>query len=500
MMAGTIFFRIWKSSKHGLCDHYWQAACLSHHAGQLSGLQIQQQTKFSLASVQLQHQAKLSISSSQQQQQESINYSSLSHIHGLQCNLLLQSAGNKLPINSTRMYSTPQRSSSFFGKILDNLKEESQRNTEMKKNIEEFKKDMEELSKSDTVTKAREKFKKIEEETAQGSLKARQHIDKIKQRVSQTVEDAQNIEIIQKASRMTEGAREKVQQVGQNISQKGEELSKTQTYQAIKEEVQASRLLGGSTRVYRRPTTLRRRSERNPEADQRVMEANTEATGVVLHKDSRFSQSWQEFRDNNPYVNRVLEWKTKFDESDHFVVRTSALVKDKITELFGPVFHQTDLSKTLTEICKMDPDFNKDTFLLEIEYDLIPNILEAMLRPDFEILKDWTYERAYSIAVAEAKHNSTLGHHTETQVLDLDHIELAMGKMLDEGPVLAVTFQAQVTHCTRNISTGEIVEGDPAQTLRRHYVWVFCRDQTELDPRAAWKLLEYTFQSVTQLV
>lgn len=59
-------------------------------------------------------------------------------------------------------------------------------------------------------------------------------------------------------------------------------------------------------------------------------QANTEASGMVLHKDSQFAQSWQNFKDNNPYVNRVLIWKTKLDESDNPVVRASMLVKDKV--------------------------------------------------------------------------------------------------------------------------------------------------------------------------
>ena len=54
-----------------------------------------------------------------------------------------------------RHYSTPQKPGNFFGKILENLKEESARNTDLKKSIEEFKKDMEELSQTETVIKAR---------------------------------------------------------------------------------------------------------------------------------------------------------------------------------------------------------------------------------------------------------------------------------------------------------------------------------------------------------
>lgn len=57
----------------------------------------------------------------------------------------------------------------------------------------------------------------------------------------------------------------------------------------------------------------------------------------------------------------------------------------KVSELFGGVFQRTELSEALTEICKMDPTFDKERFLLECEYDMIPNVLEAMIRPDLEV-------------------------------------------------------------------------------------------------------------------
>jgi import inner membrane translocase subunit TIM44 len=117
-----------------------------------------------------------------------------------------------------------------------------------------------------------------------------------------------------------------------------------------------------------------------------------EATGVELHKDSRWYQSWQNFKDNNAYVNKIFDWKMKYDESDNPVVRASRLVTDKVSELFGGLFSKTELSEVLTEICKIDSNFDKNQFLKDCEQDIIPNILEAMIRGDLEILKDWCYE------------------------------------------------------------------------------------------------------------
>lgn len=44
--------------------------------------------------------------------------------------------------------------------------------------------------------------------------------------------------------------------------------------------------------------------------------------------------------------------------------------------------------------------------------------------------------------------------------LVLFSLQLAMGKMMEQGPVLIITFQAQLVMVIRNMK-GEVVEGDP---------------------------------------
>lgn len=50
--------------------------------------------------------------------------------------------------------------------------------------------------------------------------------------------------------------------------------------------------------MYSAPKVLRKRKEIGDTSDDRPVEANTEATGVELHKDSKFYQSWQNFKVN----------------------------------------------------------------------------------------------------------------------------------------------------------------------------------------------------------
>ena len=54
-----------------------------------------------------------------------------------------------------------------------------------------------------------------------------------------------------------------------------------------------------------------------------------------------------------------------------------------------------------------------------------------------------------------------------------------MGKIMDQGPVLIITFQAQVVMVIRS-SKGEVVEGDPVSsiemTTQQHRVHIYSRD------------------------
>ncbi|NWZ45367.1 TIM44 translocase, partial [Brachypodius atriceps] len=267
-----------------------------------------------------------------------------------------------------------------------------------------------------------------------------------------------------------------------------------QGVESVKKEIDESVL--GQTGPYRRPERLRKRTEYSGDRikEQRVFEANEEAMGMVLHKDSKWYQQWKDFKDNNVVFNRFFEMKMKYDESDNAFIRASRAVTDRVTDLIGGLFSKTEMSEVLTEILKVDPSFDKDRFLKQCERDIIPNVLEALISGELDILKDWCYE-----AVSEAPRNpsQSLGFSLENGVIGMQG--LAMGKMMEQGPVLIITFQAQVVMVIKN-HQGEVVEGDPDKVLRMLYVWALCRDQDELNPYMAWRLLDISSSSTEQVL
>lgn len=405
---------------------------------------------------------------------------------------------------SFRSYSNPARKPSFFTQFLDNIKQEMQKNKEMKESLKKFREEAEKLEQSEALRSARQKFQAVESEASKGSEAIKEKLDSIKEKVQEVIEEASKSELGKKAGQLGEEISKSAKGAAETISEKSQALGKTGAFQTISQTAEVVRKeldhQGIQGRVYVPLTKLRKRKEvAETSMDEKHVEPNMEARGVELHKDSKFYQSWQNFKDNNPYLNKVLDWKIKYEESDNPIIRASRFFTEKVTYMVGGMFEKTELSKTLTELCKLDPNFDKNQFLRDCETDIIPNILEAISRGDLEILKDWCYEAAYNVIAQPITQAKKLGYYLDNKILDIDNVDLVMGKMIEQGPVLVISFQCQQIVCLRD-KDNKIIEGDTEKVMRYNHIWVLCRDPTELNPKAAWRLLEIGCSSTEQFV
>ncbi|XP_065201735.1 mitochondrial import inner membrane translocase subunit TIM44 [Planococcus citri] len=405
-------------------------------------------------------------------------------------------------IDQCNAYSSqPQKQSGFIGKFFDNIKQEFAKNKEMKENLKKFREEAHKLEHSDALKKARQKYETVESEASRSTEVLKERLGSIKHKVHDVIEEASKSDLAKKAEQLKQEISKTAGKAAESISESGSKIGKTsafrtisQTAEAVKKEIDDSSFAGN---VYQPPTKLRKRVDAT--IDSANIAPNEEATGVELHKDSKFYQSWQNFKNNNTTINKILDWKIQYDESDNPVVRASRFVTDKVTDIVGGLFQKTELSEVLTEICKLDPNFDKEEFLKLCERDIIPNVLEAIVRGDLEILKDWCHEAPYNVISAPLKEAIEKHLIFNSKVLDIDKTDLVMGKIMDQGPVLIISFQAQQIICMKD-KNGTVVEGDPEKILRVSYVWALCRDTSELNPRAAWKLLDMSANVNEQLL
>uniref|UniRef100_A0A8C6U5Z7 Translocase of inner mitochondrial membrane 44 homolog (yeast) n=1 Tax=Neogobius melanostomus TaxID=47308 RepID=A0A8C6U5Z7_9GOBI len=339
---------------------------------------------------------------------------------------------------------------------------------DMKENIKKFREEAKKLEESDALKQARRKYKTIESETVKTSEVLKKKFENLTETVKEGLEEVSRTDIGKKIKDGVEEAAKTAKTSAETVSKSSEKLGKTSAFRAISQGVESMKKeIGdmGHTGPYRPPSRLRKRTEFSSKGatyDQRVFEANEEATGVVLHKDSRWYQQWKDFKDNNVVFNRFFEMKMKYDESDNAFIRASRAVTDKMTDVIGGLFSKTEMSEVLTEILKVDPNFDKDAFLKQCERDIIPNILESMIRGDLEILKDWCYEATYSQLAHPIQQAKAMGLQFHSKILDIDNID--------------------------------------DKVLRMMYVWALCRDQEELNPYAAWRLLDISASSTEQIL
>ncbi|XP_030559761.1 mitochondrial import inner membrane translocase subunit TIM44 isoform X1 [Drosophila novamexicana] len=416
------------------------------------------------------------------------------------CFITYQLASYNLQQQPQRLYSSPGRRPGFFSQFIDNVRSEMDKNKEMKDSIKKFREEAQKLEQSDALKSARQKFNIVESEAQKSSNILKEQLGAIKEKVGDVIDDASKSDLAKKVSeelsKTAKGVSDTITDTSGKLGQSGAFQAISDTTKLIKKEMNETSI---ENRVYCSPVRLRKRVQVDLSDSTRVVEANTEALGLELHKDSKFYQSWENFKNNNTYVNKVLDWKVKYDESENPVIRASRLLTDKVSDVMGGLFSKTELSETMTELVKIDPNFDQKEFLYDCEKDIIPNVLEAIVRGDLEILKDWCFESTYNIIATPIMQAKKSGLYLDSKILDIENIELAMGKVMEQGPVLIITFQAQQIMCVRD-QKAQVVEGNPDKVMRVHYVWVLCRDRNELNPKAAWRLMELSANSQEQFV
>lgn len=395
-----------------------------------------------------------------------------------------------------------QRPKGFISGIIDNLKEEFNKNQELKDSVKKFREEAKKLEESEALKDARNKYKSLGDDAGSSSKIFKEKIDSF----TETLKES---EFTKKASEFQTEFGKEAAKFGENISKAGENISKTAAYKKVSENVQnIGNVVDDVTqlsevRPYRKPVKLRRRAEVDTTVEQKVYEENTDAQGMVLHKDAKWFQAFQNFKENNQYVNKLFEYKTQYDESDNPMVRATRGITERFTTMFGGMFKSTEMSEVLTEIVRVEPTFNLDSFLKRVQNDIIPNVMEALSQGEMEILKDWCTETAFNMLTHPIEQCKQLKFNYCNEVLDISHLDVAATKIMEFGeqpsPVLIVTFTAQqIIYVTD--SKGTVQEGDKEKIKRVSHVWALCRDQSDHNPDSAWRVMECAMHATEQFV
>uniref|UniRef100_A0A914X647 Mitochondrial import inner membrane translocase subunit TIM44 n=1 Tax=Plectus sambesii TaxID=2011161 RepID=A0A914X647_9BILA len=280
--------------------------------------------------------------------------SSLTAEHGLLSAQPLACHSSSVGQRSYSNQVPPPPKKNLFENFFDNVREELKRNKELQeqKNVLDAK--IKEMAESQALKDARAKFEVVEKETVKSSELVKKKLDDLRDQMSKMIAEVQKTDAGKKISEAGEAVLKKTREAAETIEKTAQALGDTAVYQhvsssmkTVKDEIDQI----ADVRMYSRPEELHMRTQQFSSTDpsNRQFEPNTEATGMQLHKDSRWYQSWKSFSENNAYFNTG----------------------------------QTVVSEVLTEITKVDPGFEKTEWLRFVEKQIIPNVLEAKIRSNF---------------------------------------------------------------------------------------------------------------------
>jgi mitochondrial import inner membrane translocase subunit TIM44 len=210
---------------------------------------------------------------------------------------------------------------------------------------------------------------------------------------------------------------------------------------------------------------------------------------LVLRPEPAYKQAWSTFRENNPVMRKMGEWRLAYDESENpFVERLRG-----ITETIGGWFEENETAQVVRNLRVMEPDFTLERFVRELREYIVPEFIDAYHGAQKHILRQWCGEATYNVLMATVEPFLQKGYIAEGRLLDLKGIDIVQGKMLDNNvPVLVVSFQSQELMFFTDPKTGEIKAGKGNQADLCRYAMVLTRVEEELENEitGGWKIVE----------
>lgn len=142
----------------------------------------------------------------------------------------------------------------------------------------------------------------------------------------------------------------------------------------------------------------------------------------------------------------------------------------RIQDFQESMFTETEQGEAYRLIRQRDPMFNINDFIAEVRRD-IPKILGAYLKGDVEALQQTNLSsemlERLSGQMNMWKHE---GQMIDPRILDLSEVELMEVRLMENEPLVVLTFSCQQINCVRD-KTGAIVEGGEDDIQSVHYLW-----------------------------
>ncbi|TPX69446.1 hypothetical protein SpCBS45565_g02463 [Spizellomyces sp. 'palustris'] len=376
------------------------------------------------------------------------------------------------------LHTTPI-SQNFFSEFYKSVQRQVKDNRELQQNVQQLSASTKELAESDAVQRAKEAMKSTSESTS-----------KVIEKVGDVVDGVLENPVVKKTGQAIVGAGEKVAEVSSKVAKP---VLDTQAAKVVGKGLKAVHkdVIGSGDSAYFHeyvPREVRERTRADkvevqtplgipgvPNPHRKVVSDPEAGGNVELHRTSKLAASWRKFKEDSPIAQKLFAVKRGFDESDHPVV-------ERVRDFFqAAAFDETETAQVVRALKAVDPGFRTERFLKEATMYYIPEIVEAYLKGEAAVLREWCSERAYARLAAGFESQKTQGLVSDCKLLDLRRVDIRKLTLLeDEVPVILVTFQTDEILMFRNVK-GKLVVGNENAIESATYVMAFTKAQA-VDP------------------
>ncbi|EKG17712.1 Membrane transporter Tim44-related/Ribosomal protein L45 [Macrophomina phaseolina MS6] len=281
---------------------------------------------------------------------------------------------------------------------------------------------------------------------------------------------------------------------GRGIEKITRPVRQTEAYKNVKDVIDdgsSSRYGGWVEKEERR----KKREERDiksgrPKVAEKMEEDPNAGTNITLHKDAAWKASWNEFRENSRLMQSLFAMKANYRESENPLISTARSISDRVAGFFA----ENETAMVIKKFKEMDPTFQLEPFLTEMREYILPEVLDAYVKGDTEVLKMWLSAAQYQVYAALMQQYTTAGLKSAGRIFDIRNVEILNARLLDPGeiPVFIVTCRTQEVHVFKNAKSGELAAGMDDKVQQVTYAIGVTRIPEDVNnpETRGWRLIE----------
>lgn len=384
----------------------------------------------------------------------------------------------------------PPSANSPFRVFVDTFKAELKKSQELQDSVKALQGEAEKAGESDAYKKAREAFEAASKRGAGAAGMTTKAIRKTGQVLGSGVVKAWESPVGQ-VTRKTAAATADI------LDKSTKPIRDSEAFKSISSTIddgQSSRYGGFSTPESRKAAREKQAREDALRPPRRPIEENNDATGVVLHKDSKWKESWNKYKDSSSLFAGLNRFKTNYSESENPIVSSTRELTDRVAELWGKFTAENESARVIRLMKEIDPSFKVEPWLNQLRAYILPEICEAYIKNDIPTLSQWLSEAPLSVHAATSKQVTEQKLKSDGRIVDLRNVDIAQYKVVppNDIPVFIVSFRTQEIHIYRN-AVGEVVAGREDHVQAVTYIAIFTRLQEELQNpvTAGWRVMDF---------